>query len=94
MQKTEAHRPIFRRFSIMSEIGKDLLQPSDSRKPFFSGYDPTGISFSFACSSCGSTIETPIIVLSNMKSDNPKDMLSLLQEHFSIGLSGKTRDGG
>jgi len=47
----------------MFEIGKDLQKPADGRKPFFSGYDPRGISYSFDCSACGSTIETSICLI-------------------------------
>ena len=78
----------------MFEIGKDLLKPADGRKPFFSGYDPRGVSYLFDCSSCGSTIETSIIILRDMQSNIPKDMLDMLKEHFGIGYVGKTRDGG
>ena len=78
----------------MATIGKDLLQASDSRKPFYSGYDARGIYYSFNCLSCDSSIETPIIFLYNLKSNVPTKLIQFLKEHFGIGLSGKTRDGG
>ena len=78
----------------MYEIGKDLLKPADGRKPFFSGYDPKGISYSFDCSACESKVETPIIILCDMQPNIPKEMLDMLKEHFGIGYVGKTRDGG
>jgi DNA-directed RNA polymerase subunit RPC12/RpoP len=75
-------------------IGKDLLKPSDSRKPFYTGFDTRGISYSYDCLSCGSAIETQIMVLGNSRSNVPIDLIQLFKEHFGIGISGKTRDGG